>query len=272
VNYFVEYTLEPFKRDGTMVPVSALTDIYQRDDAGYTTYYWFTEEAANEIRTQGRSVGLSRFPVFSRYVILDIDREDDLFTALADTYSISNQLRERNIKHSVWWSGGKGCHVYIHCEPMFGVDVPHSQLCWVRQQGWKVDESLYQHGRLLSNPGRKSKKTGIRKHKIADYDGSILRIERVTPPVKKEKPVGVGTADLKRIALFRAQKALQEDPSSRHQTLWSLAGAFAEAGADKQLTIEVLRWINSSWAKPKDDEGLVRAVTQAFQQISHKQL
>ena len=271
MNYFVEYALEPFQRKGTMIPVSALPDFYQRDDAGYSTYYWFTEEAANEIRAQGNSVGLSRFPVYTRFLVIDIDREDDLFTALADTYSISNQLRERGLKHSIWFSGGKGCHIYIHCEPIFGVDVPYSQLSWIRQQGWKVDETLYQHARLLSNPGRKSKKTGIRKHKIVDYDGSLLRIERVAPPVKKEIATDVGTKDLARIALFRAQKALEQDPSSRHTTLWSIASTFAQAGANINFTIEVLRWVNSHWENPKDDEGLIRAVKQGYQQTSHKQ-
>lgn len=271
MNYYVEYALEPFKRNGSMVPVSALTSLYEREDAGYCSYYWFTEEAANEIRSQGHSSGLSRFPVFTRFLVLDIDREDDSALALADMTAISEELQRRELKHSVWVSGGKGYHIYIHCEPLFGIDVPYSQLSWVRQQGWKVDETLYQHGRLLSNPGRKSKKTGIRKHKIADYDGSLLRIERVAPPVKKERPVGIGTKDLARIALFRAQKALEEDPSSRHTTIWSLSGAFAEAGADINFTIEVMRWINQFWTAPKDDEGLIRAVKQAYQQIYHKE-
>lgn len=264
--YYCEYSLEPYKRNGTMIPVSALTDFYQRDDAGYSSYYWFTEEAANEIRAQGHSAGLSRFPVYTRYLVIDIDREDDLLTALADTYSISNQLTDRNLKHSVWFSGGKGCHIYIHCEEMFGVDVPYSQLSWIRQQGWKVDETLYQHARLLSNPGRKSKKTGIRKHKMFDKNGDLLVVPRVDPPVRKEVAAGVGTADLARVALYRLQKAFEGDPSSRHQTIWSLSMSFAEAGTDKQLTTELMRWVNSSWSNPKDDGGLLRAVSQAYAQ------
>jgi hypothetical protein len=264
-NYYVEYCIEPFKRDGTMVPVSALTDIYQRDDAGYTTYYWFTEEAANEIRAQGRSVGLSRFSVFSRYVVLDIDREDDMFSALADTYSVSNELRARGLKHSVWWSGSKGAHIYIHCVPRFGIEVPHSQLVWVRQQGWKVDETLYQHGRLLSNPGRKSKKTGVRKHKMFDVDGELLDYPLVSAPVKKAS-VAVTNQDLARVALFRVQKALESDPSSRHQAIWSLSMALFEAGAQESLVIDLMRFTNSFWSAPKDDAGLLRAITQAKNQ------
>jgi hypothetical protein len=267
MDYYVEYCIEPFKRSGVMIPVSSLQNFYERDDAGYSTHYWFTEDAAREIRAQGNSMGLSRFPVYTRFLIIDIDRENDLFSALADTYSISNQLSDRSLKHSVWFSGSKGMHIYIHCEPIFGVDVPYSQLTWIRQQGWKVDESLYQHGRLLSNPGRKSKKSGIRKHKMFDRDGQLLVIERVNAPERKERPTDVGTADLKRIALFRAQRALEQDPNSRHQTIWSLSCSFAEAGTPKQLTVEIMRWINQSWTQPKEDGGLLRAVSQAYDQL-----
>lgn len=264
--YYAEYSLEPYKRNGCMIPVSALFDFYQQDDAGYSSYYWFTEEAAHEIRAQGHSAGLSRFPVYTRFLVIDIDREDDLFTALADTYSISNQLTDRGLKHSVWFSGGKGCHIYIHCEEMFGIDVPYSQLSWIRQQGWKVDETLYQHARLLSNPGRKSKKTGIRKHKMFDKDGQLLHIPRVAPPIRKETSAGVGTADAARVMLFRAQKALEASPSSRHQQIWSLAMGMFEAGFPEDLIVALLRYINSLWDTPKDDPGLLRAINQAKQQ------
>jgi hypothetical protein len=253
-----------------MIPVSALQDFYGRDDAGYSTHYWFEESAALEIRAQGNSVGLARFPVYTRFLIIDIDRENDLFTALADTYSISNQLSERGLKHSVWFSGGKGAHIYIHCEEMFGVDVPYSQLTWVRQQGWKVDETLYQHARLLSNPGRKSKKTGIRKHKMFDRGGSLLVVPRVSPPERKEEALGITTADLARIALFRLQKAFETSPSSRHQTIWSLSSAFAEAGAPQRLTEELMQWVNSVWSHPKELDGLRRAVLQAYTQAGKK--
>lgn len=270
MGYYCEYCIEPYKRSGVMIPVSALADFYQREDAGYSSYYWFTKEAADEIRAQGHSAGLSRFPVYTRFLVIDIDREDDLFTALADTYSISNQLTERGLKHSVWFSGGKGAHIYIHCEEMFGADVPYSQLSWIRQQGWKVDETLYQHARLLSNPGRKSKKTGIRKHKMFDVDGALLVVPRVEPPARKDAAV-TGSADLARVALFRLQRAFETVPTSRHQMIWSLSMSFAEAGVDKQLTTELMRWVNQNWPQPKDDGGLLRAVSQAYTQTSQKQ-
>jgi len=268
--YWCEFAIQPEQRSGKMIPVNKLPEFYKLDDAGYSSYYWFREEDAREIQKQGHSGGLSRFPVYTRYLVVDIDRENDTSAALRDMEQYTAELRGMALKHSVWVSGGKGFHIYIHCEPMEGIDVPHSQLCWVKERNWKVDLTLYQHGRLLSNPGRKSKKTGVRKHKIRDFDGQLLVVPRIEPPVRTPRPTEVGTPDLARIALYRAQKILEEQPSSRHTTLWSVAGAFAEAGAPEDLTIEVLSWINSMWKEPKDHEGLVRAVRQAYLQTSHK--
>lgn len=266
--YWCEYALQPEYRSGTMIPVSALPEFYEKPDAGYSSYYWFREEHAKEITKQGNSAGLSRFPVYTRYLVLDIDREDNSSAALRDMEQYSLELREMGLKHSVWVSGGKGYHIYIHCEPMEGIDVPYSQLQWVKERGWKVDLTLYQHGRLLSNPGRKSKKTGVRKHRYASFEGACLMVPRVSPPPREVPNPDLGTSDLARIALFRCQKALERDPDSRHTTLWSLAGALAEAGMDEQLTTDMLRWINKMWGQPKPDEGLVRAVRQAYQQMS----
>lgn len=266
--YWVEYSLKTTQRSGKMIPVSSLPEFYTKGNAGYSSYYWFREEDAREIQKQGNSIGLSRFSVYTRYLVVDIDRENDTAAALRDMEAYTAELRGMGLKHSVWVSGGKGFHIYIHCEPMEGIDVPYSQLCWVKERGWKVDLTLYQHGRLLSNPGRKSEKTGIRKHKLSDYPGELLQVPRVQPPERATRTAEIGSADLARVALFRLQKALEQDPSSRHTTLWSLAGTLAEAGMEEQLTTDLLRWINKFWTQPKDDEGLIRAVNQAYQQMS----
>jgi len=262
--WYCEYALQPFKRNGTMIPVSALPTLYDRVDAGYSSYYWFSEADAQTISKQGSSKDLARFPVYTRYLVLDIDREDKPDQAHTDMQTYTQQIVEMGLRHSVWVSGGKGYHIYIHCEPDYGTHVPYSQLQWVKTRGWNVDLYLYQHGRLLSNPGRKSVKTGIRKHRILEVDGQLLSVPKVQPPQKVEPPTEIGDADRARIALYRMQKALESQPSSRHTTLWSLAGACREAGISQTLCVELLEWINQFWTNPKDHAGLQRAVQQAY--------
>ncbi len=265
--WFAEYALQPRQRSGKMIPVSSLPDFYSRDDAGYSSYYWFREEDAQKIVAQGNSKDLSQYSVYTKYLVLDIDREDDMAQAKRDLDLYTNDIVLMGLKHSVWVSGGKGYHVYIHCEPMEGVDVPFSQYEWVRQRGWNVDMTLYQHGRLLSNPGRKSIKTGVRKHKIGDYDGRLLHIPRSQKPDQRACDTVVTDRDRARVIFNRLGRALESDPSSRHTTLWSLAGGCAEAGIGSELTTQILRFVNSLWTKPKDNTGLDRAIAQAYSQM-----
>jgi hypothetical protein len=271
--YYTEYCLQPNKRAGVMIPVSSLPNFYVREDAGYSSYYWFNKADAEQIQAQKSSKGLDRFSVYSKYLVLDIDREDRLDIATKDMRTYSDALIRMGLKHSVWVSGGKGYHIYIHIEPMEGLSVPYSQLQWVKSQGWLVDLTLYQTGRLLSNPGRKSIKTGVRKHKIEDHDGQLLYIPIIERPAIPVVSSGITSADLTRVALSRIERSIETEPSSRHTALWSLAGACCDAGMDITLTTELLRWTNQFWTNPKDDQGLVRAVEQAYaqSQMSPKQ-
>ena len=265
--YYAEYTLQPYLRKGVMVPVTALPSLYQREDAGYSSYYWFTEEDAKQITAQGNAKNLNRFSVYTKYLVIDIDREDNPQLATDDMHRYASDIAEMGLKHSIWVSGGKGYHIYIHCEPMEGIDVPYSQLQWVKARGWRVDETLYQHARLLSNPGRKSVKTGVRKHKIGDFDGKLLYVPRVAPPVRDISPEPITSGDLCRVSLYRIQKTFESQPSSRHTALWSVAGACAEAGMPLNLCTELLEWMNKAcWEIPKDFPGLKRAVEQAYTQ------
>ncbi len=266
--YYVEYALEPNKRAGVMIPVSALPQVYERPDAGYCTYYWFRKEDADAIRQSRKSVGFSNYSVYTKYLVLDIDREHDLNQALRDMEEYSHILQGENIRPSIWASGGKGFHIYISCEDMEGNHVPYSQLEWVKARNWKVDFSLYQHARLLSNPGRKHKKTGGRKHKIRSHDGNLLRVPAVYPPIKEPAPIVVTSADKLRLAFFRLQRILEADPDSRHTTIWSTASLCAESGMTQDLTTQLIQMVNQQWTNPKDPDGLVRAIQQAYSQIS----
>lgn len=249
-----------------MIPVSSLPEFYKREDAGYSSYYWFRQEDAVQIQAQKSSKGLDRFSCYSKYLVLDIDREDRMDIATKDMRAYSDALAKLGVKHSIWVSGGKGFHIYIHIVPMEGLSVPYSQLRWVKAQGWQVDLTLYQTGRLLSNPGRKSIKTGIRKHKIEDHDGDLLYIPIIERPNIPVVSSSITSADLTRVALSRIERSIETDPSSRHVALWSLASACRDSGMGYELCVEILRWTNQFWTNPKDDPGLVRAVTQAYEQ------
>jgi hypothetical protein len=274
--WYHEYALKPELRNGTMVPRSSALDFYNRSDSGYFSVYLFDSAAAFAIRAQGDSKGFARFPVYSDRLWIDVDAAD---SSEAEVSRVRNYVRDltrqfqcQDLNFTVWDSGSKGYHIAIKIEPMFGKDAPWSQMIYV-QQSLKVtcDYSLYQHGRLLSNPGRVHPKTGRKKTKVYSHQGTtILSIPTVLAPTKIDVDSdSLTNADLGRIALNRVSSLLLDAPlpGMRHTTLWSTASQCLEAGLNEDTVCGLLSWVNKMLPSPKTDEEVKRCVTQAISQM-----
>lgn len=269
---YQEYALQTHQRAGVFVPCSSVPALYEREDAGYCSLYKFRKDAVDEIRKQKNSSGLSRFSVYADRLWIDIDRDD---VAVARDYAmgvVKPRLDEMGLQYSIWESGGKGFHFCIVIEPMEGIDVPYSQMMWVKEQGFECDYSLYQHGRLFSNPGRKHAKTGVRKNCVLRVQGSVLQIPMLPQPKKAPAPTGLQQADLARLGLSRLGGIIQDAPlpGMRHSALWSLAGALFEAGMDRSLVLSNLLFVNQFFPSPKPRDEIERAIDQAKHQLDNK--
>lgn len=273
--YYYEHCLQPFMRNGLMVPRSALPDLFKLPDSGYCTVYGFEQSAKWAVRAQGDATGLGRFPVYSDRLWIDIDATNDTPQELERvkqyTRDLTRQFQTLDYNFTVWDSGSKGFHIAIKIEPMFGKDVPWSQLQYIQSAGITCDYSLYQHGRLLSNPGRVHPKTGRKKSKVFEHAGNTtLSIPMLKSPDKPELDLNTLTdSDLARIALNRLNSLIQDAPmpGMRHTTFWSTASQCLEAGLKSDLVYGLLSWANKFSPTPKDDSEIKRAVEQAAAQL-----
>ena len=270
-----EYSLKPEARSGIMVPRTALPDIFLRPDAGYCSVYAFQEAAVFAIRAQGDSKGLARFPVYSDRLWIDIDAADSSESEVGRVReyvrTLTRDLVVLGCDFTVWFSGSKGYHICIKITPMIGKDVPWSQLQYVQHTLNVVsDYSLYQHARLLSNPGRLHPKTGLKKHKVFEHRGNnILTIPVLEAPSRPELDSdALSDSDLARIALHRIGSLIKDAPlpGMRHQGLWSVAMSCVEAGMSKDLIFGQLFYANRFLTHPKTEDEIWRAVNQALHQ------
>ena len=273
---YVEYCTQPFQRNGTMVPVSSLKDFYALEDSGYCTHYQYSAHAANAIRAQGNSEKMARFPVYSDRLWIDLDApsSDPAEVAKVKTYAgqLTNQFKQQGLDFTVWFSGSKGYHICIKITPMEGMDVPYSQAQYV-QHILKVscDFSLYQSARLLSNPGRKHPKTGLKKVKVFEHKGNTLltipMIANPKPPISTLE--SLTDSDRARIAFQRLSGLILDAPlpGMRHTSLWSVATQCMEAGMAKDLVSGTLLYANQFFADPKTKEEVLRAIEQAESQL-----
>ncbi len=283
--FFHEYSIQPEQRNGTMVPRSASLDFFNRVDSGYFSCYLFDEAAAFAIRQQGNSQGLGRFAVYSDRLWIDVDRDDKApekgaegptirgyDIARAYVREITKQFIAEDFDFTVWFSGSKGFHLCLKITPMQGKDVPYSQLLYVRDTLNVVsDFSLYQHGRLLSNPGRVHPKTGRKKAKVFEHRGkNVFIIPMIAAPNKPTDGLDCLTdSDLARIAFQRLSSFILDTPLAgmRHTKIWSLASALLEAGMSKELVTMNCLYVNKFLPDPKPDSEVMRAVDQAAHQL-----
>ena len=264
MKFYREWCSAPHTRKGSMMPVNMIARIANSPniDTGYASVYYFDENAANAIILSRSSSGLGRFDVYTDELVIDLDSGDE---QLALTERV---LKERGLSYTVWASGGKGYHIYIRLSAtMMGNNVPYSQKKYVESLGIKADLSLYQHGRILSLPGRVHPKTGVRKHRVKRVRGSnVLTIPLLTPP----EPVfrfdaNGGLGDLE-AGLWSLISMLGQEPDvgNRHTALWSAALHFADAGVSYATTLELITEVNSKWECSKDGDGITLAVKQAY--------
>lgn len=269
-----EFCIEPMQRNGTFIPVSKYADVLKLEDSGYCSVYRFDEQAVLQVRAQGSSQGLGRFPVYTDRLWLDFDGADLTAESVVDAKKRASAaakiFKDMGASFTIWFSGGKGYHICVRIAPMSGNGVPHSQSTFVSFLGIQCDYSLYQHGRLLSNPGRLHKKTGKRKELVHTHHGNTLLVVPYLEPLNKNIPdrENLTYLDRAKIAYSRVGMFLEDTPKPgmRHTRLWSLAMSMLEAGMSANATRENLMFVNSLMGEPKKQEEVEQCLTQALNQ------
>ena len=244
-----------------MLPLSILKQMLKAPDPGYATVYCFDENSANAILADRHSSGFGRYPVYTDELVLDLDAGDE---QLARAEAV---LKTRKLAYTVWFSGGKGYHIYIPLTKMLsGKDVPYSQKKYVEDLNIGADLSLYQHGRIISLPGRVHPKTGLKKKLVKTIKGLALDLPMLIAPAPVFNFESNGGLNDYEAALWKLLALLNDEPSpgNRHTQLWSTALHLADAGLSYDTALELLTEVNSTWKSSKTAEEVSMAVKQAY--------
>ncbi len=244
-----------------MLPLNILNTLLRAEDPGYASVYMFDEDSAKAVIAEHSSTGLGRFPVYTSELVIDLDGGD------AQLEVAERVLKERGLAYTLWSSGGKGYHVYIpHTKMLSGKGVPYTQRKYVEGMGIGADLSLYQHGRIISLPGRIHPKTGAKKMRVKFVQGIHLDLPLLVPPEPTFNFQANGGLDDLEAGLWKLLDLLCNEPGvgNRHTQLWSTALHFADAGLSHSVALELLQKVNDTWLSPKDAVELETAVAQAF--------
>jgi hypothetical protein len=243
-----------------MVPLNALDSLQKLPNPGYISVYMFSEDAALKIKQSGTSKGLQQYPVAADELVIDIDNGDE---GLAEVEVV---LEAQGLAYQVWSSGGKGYHVCIPHPLVCSEDLPYSHQQAVQGLGLKVDMSLYQHGRLISMPGRVHPKTKQKKRFIRQVEGKNLDLKIVKKPDLQFNFDDRAGLDELASGLMRVVNMLNTPPSpgNRHTKMWGAAKDLADAGLQFDTVLDVMGRVNESWDVQKDEAEIRLAIEQAF--------
>jgi hypothetical protein len=247
-----------------MVRVDAIPSLIELPDPGYASVYMFREEDALKIKTAQSSRNLAQYPVASEHLVIDIDDGDE---GLAKVVKV---LDEKNYSYEVWSSGGKGYHIYIPHDLVVSENLPYSHKKTIEELGLEVDESLYQHGRLLSLPNRVHPKTGKKKELIRIKEGEKMSLKLYTPPTTMTFNFeAVGGLDLYATALDRLKTLIAKPPKpgNRHTALWGVSKDLFEIGLSYETVLDLILKVNELWPDKKPKEEVEIALTQAMKSI-----
>jgi len=169
-------------------------------------------------------------------------------------------------RYSVWFSGGKGYHIYLYHDLIDSPDLPHSHKRFIETLGIECDLSLYQHGRIFSLPGRKHPKTGVQKYCVKKVPGKKIDLDIVPAPPKPVFDFKSSDRDILVRAMFRATDLASKGPpmGNRHTSIWGTAKDFAESGLPFDIVVGLMQHINSTWDNCKTEGEVVAACEQAF--------
>lgn len=264
--WYYEWCSDVKTRRGNMVSEEVLNKIVNTmDSTGYSTVYAFSEEDAKTIREQGSSQNFGRFSVGSDKLVIDLDDgEPQLKAAEA-------KLKELGLGYDVFFSGSKGYHLYIKMDSwIYDKRLPNSQRMFVRSLDIGADETLYQHGRIISNVGRIHKKTGKKKRWLRREEGSEVHIDIVEPYVPEFNFKVVDSEGSLELGLSGLLKSVQFPPSNgfRHQTMFGISADLIRAGLEPETVRELLYKVNDSWDNAKTHNEVDAALVGAIKHVT----
>ena len=254
---YAEWCSKPKRRRGVMLPEPMLGKINE----GFRSVYLFDKEAAEEIKQSRSSKTIKRFTPHSHTLFIDLDQGDK---GLA---RVKEWLKDNRLLAQIYTSGGKGYHIHVPHQYVCSRDLPYSHRVLVESLGAGADPSLYHVSHLIAMDGRKHPKTHRRKQLIESVQGEKeLEIPLIETPPKLTFSNFENIEDNLSLGLVKLEMLISNEPGvgERHQSLWTCAKNFVDAGCAPETVMDLISKVNSRWQNAKTTEELEEVLRQAM--------
>jgi len=151
--------------------------LYTHGTSNFRSVYGYPEKTAEFIKTNGNTKNLKGKDVYSNELFIDVDDDKNVL-------KVTQKLVDLNLQFATYTTGNRGMHYHIRIVPMWGQNVPYSQIKWLKDNGfWElIDQTIYTEGSQFRTIGAVHEKTGMLKTFNEAYSGILLMIDRAVPP------------------------------------------------------------------------------------------
>lgn len=223
----------------------------------YASVYAVREEDAEAINQAG-TAGQFKGIVWSQRLWVDFDDE-------VAARAAQGRLKQMEVDHVVYTTGGRGCHVGILRDNPPSHTMPLQDKQWVKENLPGADLSLYWHLHLIRLPGTLHERTGQPKKLLYSHAGRHLTL----PPYTERQETKLGVSTGPRTSLFTnggIAMNLTFNGGSRHAHMVKLAVAVARHPGSTPLdALWLMTEVNRSFPEPKTNEELERIVRWAYE-------
>ena len=170
----------------------------------YLSHFAFGPEMQTHYKANGRSVRGFAGPCWCRFLVLDIDRKDDLEAALADARRLVQYIDRRYPEFEgdvpVYFSGSKGFHVLLELVHAPPPAVGFQHVCRTLAEGIaasagvKIDTAIYDVNHIVRLPNTRHPRTGLIKVRIETEGLFTLDLAGILENAKRPWPNGIPTA------------------------------------------------------------------------------
>lgn len=219
--------------------------------ANFRSVYWFGSEAVNHITKTKSLAEVNQFSVTSHKLYIDVDTDSGITI-------VEQKLAQLGCGYSKWSTGNRGAHFHVDIESMEGVDVPHSQLVFIKSLGLEkiVDTSIYRHHSCIRCPGAIHSKTGKIKNLIKTVEGNQLNIPTVKyEPEDHYRNHRAGGPE--QWVQFKKNIMQERGPGGRHQHLYIIYQSGINAGLSTTDILNWMIWWNANQSNPHTDEAVI---------------
>jgi hypothetical protein len=225
-----------------------------KNDNNYRSFFGFPSSTQDLIKKQGHVKDLDGQELYCDEILVDVDDNSSIDATLA-------AIKKSGVKHTVYTTGNRGCHISIPIEPIQHRQLVYSVKQYVKSLGiWDyIDTSVFRAAGQFRAVGARHEKTGKHKSVLYEVEGNVPKLRIMAPPPLTHAKLDVNhePTEQDKFQLYINMLAAR-GPGTRTPHFYILWRSCIRAGVSNPT--EIILWWNSRQSSPHSDKYVINKI------------